>query len=104
MRLYLSGPITNNPNYRRVFREAQSILESMGQNDIVNPANLCEVLNPGAYGYENIMVLCKDLLATCDAVVLLPGWEKSHGCGREVGYAEAMDLLVVEFEDYVRGR
>ena len=104
MRIYISGPIKDCPNYRRTFREAQSILEQMGHDDIVNPAELCQVVNPDKYGYENFMALCKDLLATSDAVVLLPGWHNSHGCGREIGYAEAMDLIIVEFQDYVEGR
>lgn len=101
MRIYLSGPITGQPNYRRVFREAATILEDKGYTDIVNPAELCAVVNVENFGYENIMTLCRDMLSQCDVVVTLPGWKNSHGCGREVGYAEAMDLLVIEFEDFV---
>ena len=103
MRIYLSGPITGQPNYRRVFREAKALLEEQGYHDIVNPAELCEVI-PKSYPYKDIMTICIDLLSNCDAVLLLPGWEKSHGCGREIGYAEAMDLIVMEFEDFLNRR
>jgi len=30
-----------------------------------------------------------DVLAACDAMVLLPGWQDSRGCVRELAYAEA---------------
>lgn len=104
MRLYISGPITNNPNYRRDFATAQSILESMGHDDIVNPAELCQVINTEKFTYKQIMNTCKDLLRTCDALILLPGYMESHGCGIEEGIAEENDLLIVEFQDYVEGR
>ena len=104
MRIYLSGPITNEPNYRRNFAEAQRILESFGHDDIVNPAELCQVVNVERFGYEQIMQVCIDLLYSSDALILLPGWQHSHGCGREWGIAHALDLNIVEFEDYIRDR
>ena len=104
MRIYLSGPITNEPNYRRNFAAAQSILEEMGHDDIVNPAELCSVINTDKFTYKQIMTICKDLLRTSDALILLPGYEKSHGCGVEEGIAEENDLIIVEFQDYVEGR
>ena len=103
MRIYLSGPITGQQNYRRVFREAQSILESLGHDDIVNPAELCSVVNVEKMDYEQLMNICIDLLTTCDVLILLPGWEKSHGCGREWGIAHENDMIIMEFEDYVGG-
>ena len=36
-----------------------------------------------------------DVLAACDALVLLPGWQDSRGCVRELAYAEAAGLPVV---------
>lgn len=101
MRIYLSGPITGQANYRRVFNEAKTILEAQGYKDIINPAELCQVL-PETYPYEKILNLCLDMLAECDVLVLLPGWQQSHGCGMEIGYARAMDLIEVEFEDFVK--
>lgn len=103
MRIYLSGPITNEPNYRRNFKTARTILENMGYTDIVNPAELCQVVNPEHMDYEQIMIVCIDLLMTCDAVLFLPGWNNSHGCGREWGIAWANDLICAEFEDFIKG-
>ena len=36
-----------------------------------------------------------DLLAVCDGMVLLPGWQDSRGCVRELAYAEAAGISVV---------
>ena len=103
MRIYLSGPITNCPNYRRIFAEAQTILENMGEKDIVNPAELCRVVNVRKMTYGEIMTICKDMLRTSDVLLLLPGFDKSHGCGVELGIAEERDMIIMEFEDFVKG-
>lgn len=44
MRVYLSGPITGVENYRDNFRNAAERLRADGIMDIINPAELCEVL------------------------------------------------------------
>lgn len=103
MRIYISGPITDCPNYRRNFAEAQRILESLGYDDIVNPAELCKVVNTDRMTYEEIMTICKELLRTCDVLLMLPNHERSHGCGVEEGIAEERDMIIMEFEDFVRG-
>ena len=103
MRIYISGPITDCPNYRRNFAEAQRILESMGHDDVVNPAELCRVCNTEKMSYSEILNICKEFLRTCEVLVMLPGHDKSHGCGVEEGIAEERDLIIMEFEDFVRG-
>ena len=96
----MSRPISNEPDFRRIFSAAQSMLESMGYDDIVNPAELCNVV-PNNYPYDSIMTICIDLLNECDAVLFLPGWKQSHGCGVEYGYALATDKITMDFEDFV---
>ena len=100
-RIYLSGPISNDPNYRRNFRSAQEILENMGHKDIVNPAELCKVVNAESFDYEQIMNICLNLLENCDTILFLPGWKESHGCGREWGVGRANGFAMMEFEDYI---
>ena len=102
MKIYLSGPITNEPNYRRNFKVAQNILESMGFTDIVNPAELCQVFDTEQTDYEQIMAICMELLNECGTVLFLPGWKNSHGCGREYGFAYSNGMRIMEFEDFVK--
>ena len=49
------------------------------------------------------MSVAMDLLQMADAVVLLPGWEKSTGCNRELGYAMATDKLILDYATILEG-
>lgn len=98
MKLYISGPITGIHNYRENFQDAVTRLRWAGYTDVINPAELCGVLPPEHTAYEQYMTMCMDLLGMSDAIVLLPGWERSLGANREVGYALGTDKLIVELE------
>lgn len=100
LRIYICGPITGVPNYRYIFRKAKELLAEAGYKNIVNPAELCEVL-PESYPYERILELCFGILTECDVLCLLPNWEKSTGCNREYGFALASDMIILDFEDLI---
>lgn len=97
MRLYLSGPITGVDNYRKNFRNAAEGLRRDGYTDIINPAELCAVLPPEHTAWEEYMRICMELLDMAEAVILLPGWEQSRGAQREIGYAMAKGLIILEY-------
>lgn len=97
---YLSGPITGHKNYRRQFAEAAAALKELGYV-VINPAELDQALPVEEMGYEGIMRIDLEILATADYLVQLPGWEDSKGCNRELGFAQARDLIVVSFQDLV---
>lgn len=99
--LYLSGPIMGDKNYKLKFRAAKQQLEARGY-DVINPAELDDVLPVGVMTHEQILQTCTFLLAQCDALVTLPGWESSFGCQREVGFAEGADIIVLPFEEMIR--
>lgn len=101
MRLYISGPITRDPNYRRKFKGAADALEAKGY-DVVNPAELIKVIGT-SFTYREIMAIDLDLLAKCEALIQLPGWEESRGANIEYGFALASDKLVVSLEDMLEG-
>lgn len=97
MRFYLSGPITGIDNYRENFKEVADKLKAEGYYDVINPAELCEVM-PACTSWDDYMKIDLELLAMCDVVVMLPGWEQSRGANREYGYALATDKIIWDME------
>jgi len=60
---------------------------------VENPAEICP--DPGAK-WEDCMRADIAKLVTCDAILLLPGWQKSRGANIEAGLAHALVMQVVE--------
>lgn len=94
-RVYLSGPITGVENYKLDFEVVESELILLGFDKIINPANLDVVIREG--DYEEYMKACLTLVDMSDIVIMLPGWEKSSGANREMGYALGADKIVIEW-------
>lgn len=102
MRLYLSGPITKDPNYERKFQNAAAKLRAKGYKEIINPAELTKVIGAG-FTYNETMAIDLGILARCDVLVQLPGWESSRGANIEFGYAYVADKLIVDLEGLLEG-
>lgn len=94
MKIYIAGPMRGVEDYRERFAAAAQVLESHGHT-VLNPA----VLPAGLGGWNTYMKLCYQMIDLCDAVAMLPGWEKSTGACLERGYAIGIDKLVVEYEE-----
>jgi hypothetical protein len=73
MKIYISGKITGNPNYKAEFAEAEELIRRNG-HIAVNPATMFE-------GVENSKALLLGLneLFLCDAILMLEGYGKSNG-------------------------
>lgn len=88
MKVYISGQITNKPDYKKHFDMVQKYLEEQG-HAVMNPACL---LN--GFEYDEYMHVCYAMLDVCDAIYMLEGWGESKGANLEYGYAAKNNKLV----------
>ena len=100
MIVYLSGPISGDPDFRETFAKAKKELEEKGGVLVINPAGLNGVASDGVLGYEDYMSMDEALIRKADTLMLLPGWTWSPGCNRELGYAEALGMKIYEYSGH----
>ena len=94
-RIYISGPMTGDENYKSRFLKAEEELREKG-HDVINPARVDALLHNASY--EDYMKVDMFLLDMCDTIYMLKGWEKSCGANREYGYAMAKNYIVLHEE------
>lgn len=94
-RIYISGPITGiDPEVcRNRFGAAEKRLIARGYT----PVNPLKNGLPETASYDEHMQRDLEMLATCDAVYMLEGWEKSKGCRIEFNVA-ATNRIPIIFE------
>jgi hypothetical protein len=90
--VYISGPMTGLPDLNfPAFHAAAQQLRGLGLN-AVNPAEI----NPdNGMSWEACMRADIKALCDCDAIALLPGWERSKGAHLELHIAHRLNLDVV---------
>ena len=104
-KIYISGKITDNPNYKADFEAAELALKIAGCQP-VNPAE--EHLPDGAtwadYMRQDIKLLCD-----CDAIYMLNGWRESAGAKIEHKLARDLGMEIIyeikkqkEYDDQYR--
>ena len=96
--LYLSGAITNNPNYERDFDKAYEDLTDAGYT-VVSPLAICD----DGWSWSTCMRRCIEVLVTqCDAVaIILLGYD-SAGMELEMQIAERLGMQVKTAETWIR--
>ena len=93
MKVYLSGKITGDENYRQKFGLMEKELLSYGYV-VFNPAIL-----PDGFEYEDYMDLDLLILSRCDAIFLMRDWKNSPGAKREYEKAKRLGLRILTEED-----
>lgn len=85
MILYLSGPISGDPDYKEKFLGAEDYLRAWKGHTVLNPAVL-----PEGLPYEDYMRIDLAMLHAAEGIVMLRGWKKSPGARKEFELAIAM--------------
>lgn len=108
IKIYISGPMTGLPNNNaEAFDEAERVLKEAGLYDPVNPAELDRQMKKELGGLNNpgdvYQFFRRDFraLLDCQAIYMLPGWEKSYGARVELLVARCMNLLTYHADDAV---
>lgn len=88
-RLYISGAVTTDPNFREKFSKVEEFVKAYGFKPL-NPVRGEKDGKPWEY------YIRKDLrkLMRCDGIVLLSDWKRSRGALLERSVAEALRMKI----------
>ena len=89
VKLYISGPISGDPEYKGKFGVMARQLEGWGYT-VLNPAGL-----PGGMSKADYMRICLSMVDTADALVAMRGWLDSASARIEVSYARYIGRPVI---------
>jgi len=103
MKVYLAGPMRGYPQFNfPAFDEATALLRGQG-HDVFSPAERdrdVDNFDPEKDKVKSLSYYMQfDLPEVCkaDAVVCLPGWEKSQGARLEVHVARELGKFIYDF-------
>lgn len=77
-KIYVAGPMSGLPEYNRPAFFAEAKRQAAMGYVVLNPATLPDGLTQAEY-----MSICLPMVMAADAIVMLPGWERSAGATAE---------------------
>lgn len=89
LKVYVSGPITNEPDFKKKFEAKQKELENAGYI-VINPTWINAELSYGEY-----MRIDFSMIDVADCIYLMNGWHRSKGATLEKNYAEVMNKVII---------
>ena len=99
--IYISGKITNNPNWKEQFKVAEMKLKASGENNvIINPEYIGQELEKEIEHptYKDYMQADLRTLLICNTIYMLSNWKESKGATLEHSIAEALGMEII-YED-----
>lgn len=89
MKVYISGKITGDADYKKKFQNAENFLEAVGF-EVFNPAKVPDEGKPWAWYMKRDI---KELM-DCDAILLLKDWKESKGARLEYYIAQQLGMKI----------
>lgn len=94
MTVFISGGITDVPDFKVKFKAAEKRLRELGFN-VINPAGLQDNVAVGDFSHYDYMNICVALLELSDCAYFLDGWDKSDGSKEEFFYANKIGIPTI---------
>ena len=94
---YISGAITNDPDYFNKFAFAEYEIYAMGLRP-VNPTRLVPMNKD--WNWEQYMREDLKHLLNCQYIYMLRGWENSYGAKIELDLANTLKMKVIMQSEY----
>lgn len=106
MKIYISGPITANPNYVEEFKKAEETLSAAG-HEVINPVEITRHLLDRGFSPAELWRQCmiEDIkaLKKCDAIVLLDRKGLlSRGMDIEIKTAVNFDIRIFTLDNFLK--
>ena len=101
-RIYISGAISGTPDAEQRFGDAEEYLHIVyPEAELINPQRIRQeaARTSPSLTHEEYMELAKTELDQCDAIFMIPGWQKSLGATWENGYAHGCEKEVILMDD-----
>lgn len=97
--IYLSGAISNNPNYKQDFETAYNKLHKAGYLAILNPVEFCK----GLKTWEDCMRRCLFTLTTYKAlgIAKIESSYQSKGANLEIQIAQALGYEIKTVDEWM---
>ena len=100
MLIYVSGKYTGDIDANIAVATAVAVtLWELGHAVICPHANTAHFEDAGKITYEQFIAGDLAMIARCDALVMVPGWEDSKGARAEWAYATSLGLPIYVFPD-----
>lgn len=92
-KVYISGPITGHD--KQEVAQRFEAAKKLFQNTEYKPISPLENGLPASATYEEHMFRDLEMLAECEAIFMLKGWERSKGCKIEFGFAMSNKITII---------